>query len=304
MSAAQPVVLLGAKGQLGQALSARLEGQLEGVGPVVALDRSHLDLTNLGAIAPTLAALNPRVIINAAAYTAVDRAEAEPELAQVINAEVPGRLAQVAAEVGARLIHVSTDYVFPGTQGRPWGVDDAPAPLGVYGRTKAAGEAAVRSALPQGHWIVRTAWVYGATGGNFVKTMLRLAHSRPQVRVVQDQVGTPTWTEDLAGAIAALLPLGNTAPPGTYHYTNSGVASWYDFAVAIFEEAAALGLCPSPEVIPIPSQDYPTPAPRPLYSVLDCAAFTALLGQPAPHWRTSLRAMLCQLPVPYPAPTL
>ncbi len=286
------ILLLGRDGQLGQAL----KPQLEALGPVTALGRDQLDLVDPAAIAETVAAMRPQVIVNAAAYTAVDRAESEPDLAQKINGDAPGHLAMAAAQCGAQLIHVSTDYVFDGQQGVPRQPQDATGPLGIYGLSKLAGELAVQQALPNRHLIVRTAWVYGAAGpGNFVKTMLRLGQSRPELRVVQDQVGSPTWTGDLAAAIATLIKLGPAVPAGTYHYTNSGVASWYDFAIAIFEEAKALGLpLTVTDVQPIPTSAYPTPARRPAYSVLNCQQTTDLLGYPAPHWRQSLRTMLSQ----------
>ncbi len=287
------VVLLGKSGQVGQVLLSTLtEAGIEGV----ALDRSQLDLTQPAQIRATMADLCPQIIINAAAYTAVDQAETEAAQARLINAEAPRQLAITAADCGAQLIHFSTDYVFDGHKGIPWHEGDAPRPLGVYGQTKLAGEAAIRQVLPDHHLIVRTAWVYGSAGkGNFVKTMLRLGQTRDVIKVVQDQVGTPTWTEDLARAVVALVGQGDLVPAGTYHYTNSGVASWYDLAIAIFEEARALGVPLTVQnVQPIPSQAYPTVAQRPLYSVLDCQKITALLGHPAPHWRVSLRTMLRQ----------
>ncbi|MEB3266900.1 MAG: dTDP-4-dehydrorhamnose reductase [Leptolyngbya sp.] len=284
------VLILGAQGQLGQALIHQLEPMM----PTVALGRAALDLTQGDRILPLVSQYQPTVIVNAAAYTAVDRAETEADLAHQVNATAPGLLAEAAAAVGARLIHISTDYVFDGHRSRPWPEDAPTAPLSVYGRSKLAGEVAVRSHLPDHHLILRTAWVYGAQGpGNFVKTMVRLARERPELRVVADQIGTPTWTGDLAAAIARLIQLDAAVPPGTYHYTNSGVASWYDFAVAIVEESRALGAPFQVErVVPIPSEAYPTPVERPAYSVLDCRKLTALLGAPAPHWRQSLRTML------------
>ena len=289
------VVLVGQRGQVGQVLLRGLADAAMEM-DVVALDRCQLDLTQPEQIRATMADLCPQIIINAAAYTAVDQAETEVAQAQVINAEAPEQLAIAAADCGAQLIHFSTDYVFDGQRGIPWGEADVPRPLGVYGQTKLAGEVAIRQALPDHHLIVRTAWVYGATGkSNFVKTLLRLGQTRDVIKVVQDQVGTPTWAEDLVRAVVTLVDQGDRVPPGTYHYTNSGVASWYDFAIAIFEEARALGLpLTVQDVQPIPSQAYFTAAQRPLYSVLDCQKITALLGYPAPHWRVSLRTMLRQ----------
>jgi dTDP-4-dehydrorhamnose reductase len=273
-----------------------LRGLADAAMEVVALDRRRLDLAQPEQIRTVMADLCPQIIINAAAYTAVDQAETEAAQAQLINAEAPEQLAIAAADCGARLIHFSTDYVFDGQQGIPWQEEEKPHPLGMYGQTKLAGEVAIRQVLPDHHLIVRTAWVYGATGkSNFVKTMLRLGQTRDVIKVVQDQVGTPTWVEDLARAVVTLMEQGDRVPSGTYHYTNSGVASWYDFAIAIFEEARALGMpLTVQDVQPIPSQDYPTAAPRPFYSVLDCQKITAVLGHPAPHWRVSLRRMLQQ----------
>jgi dTDP-4-dehydrorhamnose reductase len=193
---------------------------------------------------------------------------------------------------GARFVHISTDFVFDGMSGRPWKPEDPTAPLGAYGASKLAGEVAVAAAAP-GALIVRTAWVYGPTGANFLATMLRLMASRPELRVVADQIGTPTSTLDLADA---LWRLARTDTHGILHYTNAGAASWYDFAVAIAEEAVESGLlAQAPPVIPIATADYPTPAARPAFSVLDKTAAFALLGGPAPHWRAALRTVLAKM---------
>lgn len=285
------ILLLGAQGQVGQALVKTLT-PLSSFGSVVAVGRSQLDLTDLGAIATKIKTLQPKLIVNAAAYTAVDKAESEPELAYRINAAAPGAIAQSAAACGAALIHISTDYVFSGQAGSPRCETDAPGPLSVYGKTKLAGEDAIRAAIAH-HLILRTAWVYGAQGkGNFLKTMLRLGNAQSEVNVVADQVGSPTWASDLAAAIAQLSEK-VALVPGTYHYTNSGVASWYDFAIAIFQEAKALGIPLKVQTVnPITTADYPTPAQRPAYSVLNCQKVARILGYTAPHWRHSLRTML------------
>lgn len=285
------ILLVGAQGQVGR----ELVKTLTPLAPVTAVGRQQLDLTDLEAIAHQVAAAHPKLIVNAAAYTAVDQAESEPELAYRINAEAPQALAQSAAKCGAALIHISTDYVFAGQAGSPRCEADPTGPLSVYGKTKLAGEAAIRAALDQ-HIILRTAWVYGAQGkGNFVKTMLRLGKDRDHLNVVADQVGSPTWARDIAIAIAQLSQQ-VTQMPGTYHYTNSGVASWYDFAIAIFQEARALGMpLQVQSVNPITTADYPTPAQRPAYSVLNCQKTARLLGHSAPYWRESLRAMLQEL---------
>ena len=281
------ILLIGAQGQVGQ----ELVKTLTPLGELKAVSRAQLDLTNLEAIAQTIHTAQPQLIVNAAAYTAVDKAESEPELAQRINAEAPAAMAKSAADCGATLIHISTDYVFSGQAGSPRKETDETGPLGVYGQTKLAGEEAIRAATSQ-HIILRTAWVYGTQGkGNFLKTMLRLGKEREMLSVVSDQVGSPTWAKDIAEAIAHLAQ--KTEPFGTYHFTNSGVASWYDFAIAIFEEAKALGYpLKLQSVKPITTADYPTPAQRPAYSVLNGQKIAALLNGDAPYWRTSLRKML------------
>jgi dTDP-4-dehydrorhamnose reductase len=281
-------VITGASGQLGRALAASAPRSAE----VISLGRAELDLADPDAIGRVLEAHRPAVILNAAAYTAVDRAESEPELAQAVNGTAPGVLAETAVRLGASLVHVSTDFVFDGAAGVPYPPDAAPGPLGLYGATKLAGEQAVRRALPSA-LIIRTAWVYGVHGPNFVHTMLRLMRERDEVRVVCDQIGTPTHVPGLAQALWALVAAG---AEGTHHWTDAGAASWYDFAVAIQEEALAAGLLArAVPVIPIATSDYPTPARRPPYSVLDKRSSWAILGAPAPHWRTELRTMLAGL---------
>ena len=287
------ILLTGAGGQVGQELVGVLEDS-PGV-ELRACDRTTLDLTQPQAIADQVAAFRPQVIVNAAAYTAVDKAESEPDLAQAVNALAPGYLAQSATQVGASLVHISTDYVFNGRQSVPYREDSPCNPLGVYGLTKLAGEQAVVEGCDR-HLILRTAWVYGAKGkGNFAKTILRLAQERESLRVVYDQVGTPTWAYDIAYAIGALLPRLGPETYGTYHFTNSGVASWYDFAVAIVEEAQSLGVpLTLKQIAPITTADYPTPARRPAYSVLSGEKIAGMLGTTPPHWRQSLRHMLAE----------
>jgi len=289
------VLLIGGAGQLGDALQTALQTvpALE----LTVLTRQELNLTQLEAVQTAIAEAKPEVVINAAAYTAVDRAEAERDLAMLINGKAPGMMAAAALDCDARLIHISTDYVFAGDKGVPYLETDPTYPLNAYGESKLAGEQAIL-ATDANAVIVRTAWVYGAGGkGNFAKTMLRLGAERPEVRVVADQIGTPTYTGDLAAAIAAIAcPTETPLPAGIYHYTNSGVASWYDFATAIFEEAAALGMpLRLKQVVPISTAEYPTPARRPAYSVLACGKLSRYLGQPAPHWRQGLRTMLSNL---------
>lgn len=231
-----------------------------------------------------------QVVINAAAYTAVDRAEHDEARAFAVNDLGAGRLAEACAQLGVRLVHVSTDFVFDGCAGSPYSPEVEPRPLGVYGASKRAGEQRVLAALPAAA-IVRTAWVYSQFGQNFVKTMLRLMRERDQVGVVSDQVGTPTWTGTLAEVLWALAARPTLA--GIYHFTDAGVASWYDFAVAIQEEALQLGLLErAVPVRPIRTTDYPTPARRPPYSVLDKDATYRDLGCTPLHWREALRRML------------
>jgi dTDP-4-dehydrorhamnose reductase len=290
------IALVGADGQVGQ----ELRQTLRSLGEVLAFNRPALDLSQPEQIAERLLPLNPTIIVNAAAYTAVDKAESEIELAEIINAIAPTHLAKVAQSLDAQLIHISTDYVFDGSKGSPYQTDDPTCPVSVYGRTKLDGEQAIQSHCDH-HWILRTAWVYGVHGkGNFVKTMLRLGADRPELKVVADQIGTPTWAKSIAEAIADLIgtlsPESEAAPSGIYHFTNSGVASWYDFAIAIFEEAQALGMPLRIEhVLPITTADYPTPAQRPHYSVLSPQDILPFLSAPPLHWRAALRLMLKEL---------
>jgi dTDP-4-dehydrorhamnose reductase len=286
------ILLIGKDGQLGQ----ELQLFLDPLGEIKRVGRDSLDLANPEAIAKMIAEVKPDLIVNAAAYTAVDKAETEPDLAQAINGIAPGILAKQAQEIGATLIHVSTDYVFDGSQSHPYLETDPTQPLGVYGQSKLAGEQAILSTQANAA-IVRTAWVYGVGGkGNFVKTMLRLGAEREELRVVCDQVGSPTWTGDLANAIVQLSQQINRQKAGIYHYTNSGVTSWYDLAIAIFEEAKPLGFpLKIQRVVPISTAEYPTPARRPAYSVLNTQKISTILETYPPHWRQSLRKMLSEL---------
>jgi len=284
------ILITGINGQLGQELQQTLADY-----DVIGVGRETLDLTQPDKISQMMDEVRPELVINAAAYTAVDKAESEPEITKATNAIAPGILAKEAQKMGVPLIHISTDYVFDGSQSRPYLDTDPTNPLGVYGQSKLAGEQAIRENCNL-HIILRTAWVYGVGGkGNFVKTMLKLGVEREEIRVVADQVGSPTWTGDLASAIAQLLPQLNPEITGTYHYTNSGVASWYDFAVAIFEEAKQLGFpLKVQRIIPITTAEYPTPARRPAYSVLYCGKIAAVLATHPPHWRQALRQMLAE----------
>jgi len=288
------VLLIGSQGQLGQELQATLPA----LGEVVAVGRSQLDLTDLAQLRQLLQDTAPDVVVNAAAYTAVDKAESEIDLAKAVNAIAPTVMAEEVQKMGSQLVHFSTDYVFDGRKNTPYLEDDPPNPCGAYGESKLLGEDGIRQTCDR-HIIIRTAWVYGSRGkGNFVKTMLRLGGDREELRVVMDQVGSPTWTRDIADATTQLLAreLQQQTPAyGVYHFTNSGVASWYDFAIAIFEEARSLSQPLQIErVLPITTAEYPLPARRPPYSVLSGKKFTAAIGQPAPHWRWGLRKMLSE----------
>lgn len=261
-------------------------------GSVQEATRAGFDLAQPDVLGEKIRAFAPDIIVNSAAYTAVDKAETEPELAYAVNALAPQAIANAAKDIGAYVVHISTDYVFDGSQSSPYRETDATNPLGVYGQSKLQGEIAIANSGCV-FLIVRTAWVYGVYGsGNFVKTMVRLGKEREEVRVVADQIGGPTWAKDLALAIAVLT---QQRAQGIYHYTNSGVASWYDFAVAIFEEVENLGIPRKlHQVVPIATADYPSPARRPAYSVLSHEKIVQALGSVPPHWRVSLRAMLHQ----------
>ena len=287
---ATKVLITGAGGQVGRALLATVPDNFE----AIACTHGDLDIGAGQAVHEYIGRHRPAVIINAAAYTAVDKAESQADTAQRINAEGPGHLAAAARECGARLLHISTDFVFDGAASVPYRPDAATRPLSVYGRTKRDGERAVLETLPAQSTIVRTAWVYAATGANFVLTMLRVMRANGAVRVVADQVGTPTAARSLAEALWRIA--GNPEIRGVHHWTDAGVASWYDFAVAIAEEGAELGLVPREvTVTPIATADYPTPARRPAYSVLDKSSLAAHGLSPI-HWRQRLRAVLKEIP--------
>lgn len=282
------VMITGASGQLGRALvkSALPDAELR------ALSHADLDITDEAAVATAVTSFRPQLLFNTAAYTAVDRAETDIGAAYRLNRDAPGFLARTAAACNARFVHISTDYVFDGHKGTPYLPNDETSPLNVYGASKLAGEAEVLKAAADA-LIVRTAWVHAAGGQNFVRTMLRLMTDRPEIRVVADQIGTPTHANSLARALWSLVRLGAT---GTHHYTDAGVASWYDFAVAIQEEACALGLLTRRiPVVPVRTSDFPAVARRPAYSVLDKTESWGVLGNPAAHWRAELRLMLSEM---------
>lgn len=283
------VLVLGAGGQLGRELLRTADSGTE----CIALTRRELDVGDAAAVAARLQALAPQVVINAAAYTAVDAAEDDALAAQRANAVGPANLAHSSRDLGIRLLHVSTDFVFDGRSSVPYATDAPTAPLGQYGHSKLAGEQAVQDTFSEA-LVMRSSWVYSRFGNNFVKTMLRLMAERDELAVVADQVGSPTWARGLASALwaAAARP----ALCGIYHWSDAGECSWYDFALAIFEEASALGILQRPvKIRPITSSEYPTAAARPRYSVLDTTRSTLDLELPGVQWREQLRNMLADL---------
>ena len=290
------LLLLGGNGQVGR----ELRRSLAPLGELVVATReggagdAAADLDAPESLAALVAGSAPDVVVNAAAYTAVDQAETDREAAFRVNAEAPAALARACAECDALLVHYSTDYVFDGNATRPYREDDPTAPLGVYGESKLAGEAAIRDSGAR-HAILRTAWVYAAHGRNFLRTMLRLVGERDALRVVADQVGAPTPASWIADATAAMLRRGIDGA-GTWHVVADGETSWHGFASAIMREAVAAGLLArAPGVLPIGTADYPTPARRPAYSVLDTARLQRDFGLRPPGWETGLRATLREL---------
>jgi dTDP-4-dehydrorhamnose reductase len=286
-------LVTGAAGMLGRDLTDLLRARGE---EFTALARVDLDITDPAAVAKAVSVVKPDVVVNCAAWTAVDAAEEHEEAAFAINASGAVNLAGACASVGALLVHPSTDYVFDGHASAPYAEDAPTAPAGAYGRTKLAGEQAVRAALPDASYIVRTAWLYGAHGKNFVKTMLRLARNGTSPGVVADQHGQPTWTADVAAQIYALID--NAAPAGTYHATSSGQTTWFGFAEEVFTlyqgQGQGQGQDEDPERLrltprPITTADYPTPAKRPAYSVLGHDAWHAAGISPISDWRDALR---------------
>ncbi|MGE5255775.1 MAG: dTDP-4-dehydrorhamnose reductase [Hyphomicrobiales bacterium] len=281
------IMITGGEGQLGTELIAQSAAHdIEILAPTLA----EMDLTRPAHVDAFWDAFRPAAVINAAAYTAVDRAETEPELAFAVNAAAPAYLGRRCSLEGIPLIHISTDYVFDGGKASPYLEEDPVAPLGVYGRSKAEGEFAVRGALDR-HLIIRTSWLYSAHGANFVKTVMRLAAERDELRIVDDQIGCPTCAADLAAAILAItdrLSAGETISWGTYHYCGSGVTSWYGLACNVLETLVRRGHMTSFRITPIPTAQYPTPARRPPYSVLDCTRIESRFGLARPPWQSSV----------------
>ena len=281
------VLLLGAGGQLGLVLARKLALETE----LKALTRAQLDLGNAEGLRQAVRRFEPQIVVNAGAYTAVDRAESEPELARMVNATGPGVIAEELKKTGGWLIHFSTDYVFDGSGDRPWVETDATGPLSVYGQTKLDGELAIAASGCR-HVILRTSWVYAAEGRNFLHTMLRLGKERDKLSIVDDQVGAPTSAEALTEATSSVFQrlheVGDSADlSGVYHLTCGGAASWAGFARAIFAEFA--GRQKAPEVVPIPTEAYPTPAQRPKNSRLNCEKFFQEFGFRMPPWEGALR---------------
>jgi len=283
------VLITGGSGQVGHAVIQ--------AGPadctLVAPGRQELDLADLTALSQSLQDIAPAALINCAAYTAVDKAEEETELAEQINGIAVGVMAAYCQDSAIPMIQVSTDFVFDGAQTEPYAVTDTPNPLGVYGRSKLRGELAAREHYP-GAYIVRSSWIYGEHGNNFVKTMLRLANAGNALRVVDDQIGSPTYARNLAGFLWQVLM--QRPEQKVLHCADQGQVSWYEFATAIFAEARSAGLLNAqPDVNPCDSNGYPTPAPRPAYSVLECAPSFTTLGLQQTDWRVALRDMLAHL---------
>lgn len=276
------ILVTGASGQVGRELK-----KLSGKGDFLFADRASLDITDMEKVKQFLGKHPVEAVINSAAYTAVDKAESEPEKARRVNGEAMETLAEACRSRNLKLIHLSTDYVFNGKNHRPYREDDPAAPVNVYGQTKWEGEEIIRTINPENAVIIRTSWLYSAQGSNFVRTMLRLGAEKKEIRVVDDQVGSPTYAGDLAAALLKILPKLRHKKVKTYHYTNEGVCTWYDFAEAIMEYKRLP--C---KVIPVPSSEYPTPAQRPSYSVLSKEAIKKDLDISIPYWRDSLRKCL------------
>ncbi len=293
------ILITGVNGQVG----AELAHLLAPLGRIHALSRAELDLTNPANIRQVVQALNPRWIINPAAYTAVDRAESERDLAEAVNAVAPGVLGEEAARIGAAVLHFSTDYVYPGTGTEPYTEDAPTGPLGVYGATKLAGEQAL-AASGAAHIILRTSWVYGATGKNFLLTILRVAREKQQMTIVADQHGAPTWSRDLARLAATILVAAPDAESasayqGIYHAAGCGETTWFGFAdEALRQRRQWEPQARFADLIPISTTEYPTPARRPANSRLDCHKLETTFGFVFPDWQHSLADVLHEIPLP------
>lgn len=301
------ILLIGKKGQVG----AELARFLPGLGKVVAPGRQQLDLSKPDQICQAIREVRPHLIVNAAAYTAVDQAETDEAAARAINTDAPAIMAEEAKKISAGLVHYSTDYVFDGFQSLPYDENDPPNPLSVYGKTKLAGEQAIRDA-GVAHLIFRTSWIYATSGRNFLLTILRIASQREELRIVCDQIGAPTWCREVARATTSILEHLATKSEsaklfalagGTYHMSASGVTTWYDFAQAILDEVSRVPAdlpwfvsatnehpIRTRRIVPITTAEYPTPARRPVYSVLSNSRLQNAFGLQLPHWRAQLRS--------------
>jgi len=292
LGAGGPVVLLGAKGMLAQMVRARAPQGID----LRCYDLPEFDLTDKALVARVLSEIKPEIIINCAAYTAVDACQTQEDFATSVNADSVGRLAEIARAQDATLVHISTDYVFAGTQKRPYREEDPTGPLSAYGRSKLKGEQAIIASGLEKFFIIRTSWLYGPGGNNFVETILRLAAERDELRIVADQIGSPTYTADLADAIFNLLGIADEPQPlrrspyGVYHFANDGRCSWYEFATEIVALATKTGFSLRvKKLLPIRTEEYPLPAPRPAYSVFDKSKYCLATGKIVPGWETSLR---------------
>ena len=298
MSARPRILLTGANGQVGW----ELRRTLSSLGEVVALDSKAMNLADVAAVRQKLRDIAPGIIVNPAAYTAVDKAEHEADLAYAVNAIAPGVLAEEANTLGALLVHYSTDYVFNGSGATPWREDDGCNPLNVYGASKLEGERAIQATGCR-HLIFRTSWVYGARGSNFLLTMRRLMREKPELKIVADQIGAPTWCRDLAEATAQVLAqinsptdeIGKTGPWGVYHMSNAGETSWHGFAEAIQARGTSNESPASARLLPIPGSEYPTPASRPLNSRLNNDKLEQTFGLRLQDWRAALALCLDEM---------
>ena len=283
------VLIAGSNGQLGWELNRTCPDEHK----IISLDYPGIDICDSASVFGILKKYKPDWIINCAAYTNVDKAETDEAAARAVNCEGAANLAGGALEINARMVHISTDFVFNGNTAKPWRPYDIPDPCSVYGKTKLEGEKSVQDILKNEALIIRTAWLYSVHGNNFVHTMIRLMKEKEILNVIYDQIGTPCWAKGLARAVWEAVKFNLK---GIFHWTDAGVASWYDFAVAIGEEAVAAGLIKKEiPIVPIPSEKYPAPAQRPNFSVLDKTGFTAATGMMPEHWRKQLRKMIKEI---------
>ncbi len=283
------VLIAGSNGQLGWELNRTCPDEYK----IISLDYPGIDICDSASVSGILKKYKPDWIINCAAYTNVDKAEIDEAAARAVNCEGAANLAGGALEINARMVHISTDFVFNGNTAKPWRPCDIPDPCSVYGKTKLEGEKSVQDILKNEALIIRTAWLYSVHGNNFVHTMIRLMKEKEILNVIYDQIGTPCWAKGLARAVWEAVKFNLK---GIFHWTDAGVASWYDFAVAIGEEAVSAGLIKKEiPIVPIPSEKYPAPAQRPNFSVLDKTGFTAATGMMPEHWRKQLRNMIKEI---------